>query len=206
MTDEPKTHTLDAEELADFDAAWARREEKRARDSAKGDPETAAEYARCYDGDLRIFLHQLCEISAIVGLPYDGDFVMGAGQFYWGQGVILYAGPGQRSRLIASEQLTPGTLHALDEFCGRYKIRLQITTVTAEEPDTDRIVDIPNVNDGAGPNHRAYDAIAQWSAAGLRWEVYSDSSSGDVAFSFETPADADRAKAILATITGKETM
>jgi hypothetical protein len=66
-------------------------------------PEIAAAYASAYDGDLRIFLHQLCEISAILGLPYDGHFDMQlqSGSFQWREGAVtLLASPGERTVLL----------------------------------------------------------------------------------------------------------
>ena len=205
MTDEPTT--LSAEEFADFDACWVRAMAKRAEEYAKADPQTAARYAEHYRGDLRIFLHQLAEISAILSLPYDAAFDLNEGCFYWRQGVYLFAGPDQeRSHLVVnSSQFSTrpdalATIDALVQFCERCSIRFH-QPPTVKEPDfTGRIVDVPNLND-TGPNHRAYAAIEQWTAAGLTWEVYNDSSSGDVAFSFSTKADADRAKAILSSLT-----
>jgi hypothetical protein len=61
--------------------------------------------------------------------------------------------------------------------------------------EIDLIVDVP-CDGGDGINHAAHACIQAWNRAGLKWQVYNSSSAGDVAFCFETRADADRAKAI----------
>jgi hypothetical protein len=88
-------------------------------------PELAAAFATAYDDDIRVFIHQLCEISAILGLPYSGAFDLSDGHFDWNEGaVVLNAGPGERSVLIADvEQLPVVTIEALKEFCSKCSIR-----------------------------------------------------------------------------------
>jgi hypothetical protein len=94
---------------------------------AKAGAEIAATYANAYNGDLRIFLHQLCEISAIIaggGLPYDGHFDMQRGIFEWNRGaVILYAprDPDRdRSRLAVNpSSMTSQMMEAFAEFAQR---------------------------------------------------------------------------------------
>ena len=81
-------------------------------------------YTAHYDGDLRIFLHQLCEISAILGTPYDGAFDLAAGRFDWNRGAVLHAGPGRRSVLVVTDQHGDVTLARLIEFCMRCSIRM----------------------------------------------------------------------------------
>jgi hypothetical protein len=118
-----KTHA-DAE-LQDIDELRMRTEANRAREIPRADATIAAAYAEKYDGDLRIFLHQLCEISSIIGQPYDGAFDLHAGRFEWNQGVVvLHAGPDRRSVLVTEiDQFSNETLARLSEFCQRCAIR-----------------------------------------------------------------------------------
>ena len=118
---------LSDEELRDFDECRLRAQAKRAAEIPKADAEIAAAYVAKYDGDLRVFIHQLCEISSILGLPYDGHFDMHAGRFEWREGaVILLAEPDERTMLIVDTAKIPRdpTGEALQEFCARCSIRL----------------------------------------------------------------------------------
>ena len=97
-------------------------------------------YTAHYDGDLRIFLHQLCEISAILGTPYDGAFDLAAGRFDWNRGAVLHAGPGRRSVLVVTDQHGDVTLARLIEFCMRCSIRMK--TIRGPVTDAEELRDI----------------------------------------------------------------
>lgn len=128
MTDDTQTHTLDPDELRDFDACRLRAQAKRDREIPPADAETVAAYAQHYDGDLRIFIHQLCEISSILGQPYDGHFDLSRGRFEWRDGAVtLLAGPGERTILLVDIAKIPRdpTGEALQEFSDRCSIRIQ---------------------------------------------------------------------------------
>lgn len=90
---------------------------------AKAGAEIAATYANAYNGDLRIFLHQLCEISAIIaggGLPYDGHFDMQRGMFEWNRGAVILHVERDRSRLaVKPSSVTPPMMEAFAEFAQR---------------------------------------------------------------------------------------
>jgi hypothetical protein len=60
--------------------------------------------------------------------------------------------------------------------------------------DPKLVIDIPADQDGS--NYRAHASMARWTAAGIKWEVYSECSTGAVAFHFSTPAEAELAKKI----------
>ena len=97
-------------------------------------------YIAHYDGDLRIFLHQLCEISAILGTPYDGAIDLAAGRFDWNRGAVLHAGPGRRSVLVVTDQHGDVTLAGLIEFCMRCSIRME--TIRGPVTDAEELGDI----------------------------------------------------------------
>jgi hypothetical protein len=110
-------------------------------------PEIAAEYAERYDGDLRIFLHQLCEISAICALPYNGAFYLDDGHFDWNEGAVVpNAGPGERSVLIVDAERVPvAIIDALKAFCVKCSIRLGAY--------------LPKIADEPGALDRAFSAL-----------------------------------------------
>jgi hypothetical protein len=141
---EPKNQTHTDEELKDIDELWVRTQAKRDREIPPADAETAAAYARHYDNDLRVFIHQLCEISSIIGSPYDAHFNLSDGRFEWWKAramlsepaVVLSAGPGRRSRLtVATGLFSESTLDALCDFCERCKIRFQIAANVEKQPN-----------------------------------------------------------------------
>jgi len=65
--------------------------------------------------------------------------------------------------------------------------------------ELNRAIDVPWSLGGPGYNAHSYIAVDRWSAAGIRFEVYSTGGGGDV-FLFETVADCEKAEQMIADL------